>query len=1078
MKTTRKLIAILCTVAILFSSLSLGTVFAADTTATAVDYSSITFDTENGTTGNLSSSKWSFYDASENAIGGNATKMLKVKTDGTSNFAAWLLADGNYVQIESGKSYSLSFEYYADAGVDLTGITVRDSAAIVTDKSNSSGLIPVSNLDMNTENGTGGEWKKIKVYFTADETVNLKVGITPKTATTDLFVYFDNYSLVELPFETEGDYSNITFDTANGMSGNLSSSYWSFYDGFNGAIAGNKTRMIKLNTNKAANLTAQLTNGSEIVEISSGKVYRLDFEYYADAGIDFKQLTIRAIVESKDTAIATNKSSSKVHNASMMGITSANGTNGQWKKFRLYFTAPADSIFKLGVELNTATPDVYMYFDNFSLVELPTEATDDYSNISFDTANGTSGNLGSSYVTFYEDYENGIAGNYTRMLRYYAKGTDNAQFNVLYGGNNVALVAGENYRIDFDVYAESGIDIKKATIRDTGTCLKDNVLLPVTATGTDGKWVRFTAFFTAGLNSTALKLSIQSNTATNKYLYIDNISVTPFDSESAITFEGKTNGAAVDSSTSKWRYTTEKIAGNDTTKLYYSHNGKAEGTVYNDFDEPVAIEKGYYYIIKFDYYMDAYTGTLEALYNNDVGYKCNLDVSNENGTDGVWKTSTTILKATGSTEQFKFAFNPKNATDNITVYFDNISIAMLYDCEIEAPEIESVTPNSITLVAVEGYEYSVDGTHFTANATFNNLYSETGIYPVYCREALTDNGYPSAPSEVIYVQLPFAGDINGDNTLNADDLVQVRSKLSGIATEMADSFFDANRDKAVDIRDIVNLKKKIAEKFEITSQTEVIRDGNTYTLAWNDDFNGSYINRNNWADRVSTAESEYQYFQNDSNNLFIDNDVDGNSCVVLQAVKENATANGKAYEYTSGGIDTYGKFDFTEGYVEMRAKLPEGAGLWSGFWFGGTSNRDGESDWPENGEIDIFEHYGYKPDTLFHNFHYATYDAEGNVIANKIRDEAGEYETVIDGNFYDSFHTFGCEWNDEYVAYYLDGVLQYKYEKDAEIFASINDEDMYLLVTLAVGGSEEAMADIGNTEFPAQMAVDYVRYYK
>ena len=49
--------------------------------------------------------------------------------------------------------------------------------------------------------------------------------------------------------------------------------------------------------------------------------------------------------------------------------------------------------------------------------------------------------------------------------------------------------------------------------------------------------------------------------------------------------------------------------------------------------------------------------------------------------------------------------------------------------------------------------------------------------------------------------------------------------------------------------------------------------------------------------------------------------------------------------------------------------------------------------------------------------------------------------------------------------------------KDSETFAEINNEDMYLLVTLAVGGSDEAIADIGNTEFPAQMAIDYVRYY-
>lgn len=1077
MKTTRKLLAILCTVAILFSSLTMGTVFAADT-ATAVDYSSITFDTENGTTGNMSSSKWSFYDASENAIGGNATKMLKVKTDGTTNFGAWLLADGNYVQIESGKSYSLSFEYYADAGVNLSGITVRDSSAIVTDKSDSSGLIPVSKLDMNTENGTGGEWKKIKVYFTADETVNLKVGITPKTATSDVFMYFDNYSLTELPSETAGDYSNITFDTANGNGGDVALSntkeYWSFYDALDG-IDGNYSRMLKLVPAKAASqLNAKLLYGEEQVSITEGITYRLDFEIYADAGLDIKNFVIR---NSANSGIITSISDKwGAHTAAALGL-DANGTNGKWKKVRIYITAAATTTLNLSFMFNTAATDKYMYFDNFSLVEIPTETAEDYSNVNYDTANGTAFNLNSGVWSFY-DAVNGIAGNNTRMLKLYTgKSSGLLATTITYGADAVPLVEGERYRLEFDYYAESGIDYKETTIRSDAGHIKTDVL-PIGENGTNGEWKHQIVYFTAIADSTILKFGITTNSTSESYMYFDNFSLTSFDSEAAITFEGKTNGSAVDSSTSVWRYTNANIAGNDTTKLVFSHTGQAVGTIYNDFDEKIAIDKGYYYIIKFDYYADAYTGSLGAVYNNDIGYKCNLDITSENGTGGVWKTATTVLKTTGSTEQFKLAFNPTNTNGAITVYFDNISIAMLYDCSMEAPEIESITPNSITVVAVEGYEYSVDGVHFTTNATFNNLYSETGIYPVYCREVLTDNGYPSAASEAIYVQLPFAGDINNDKLLNADDLVQVRGKLLGVESEKADSYFDSNRDTKVDIRDIVNLKKKIADKFEITTATSVVKDGTTYTLAWNDDFIGSYIDRNNWANRESSAESEYQYFQNGTNNLFIDNDVDGNSCIVLQAVNETVNANGRTYDYTSGGIDTYGKFSFNRGYVEMRAKLPRGAGLWSGFWFGGTSNRDGDSNWPENGEIDIFEHYGYKADTLFHNFHYATYDSEGNIVANKIRDEAGEYETVIDGNFYDEFHTFGCEWTDEYVAYYVDGVLTNKYVKDSETFASINEEDMYLLVTLAVGGSDEAMADIGNTEFPAQMAVDYVRYYK
>lgn len=1072
MKTFKRLLAILCTAALLLTSLSVGTVFATDT-AVAVDYSNINFDGENGTAGKMNSTKWSFYDASENPIGGNATKMLKVKSDGKGPFNTSLLADGNGVSIESGKTYALSFEYYVEAGVDLDGVTIRDSGAIVNNKSNSSGLITAQTLGI-TADGTAGEWKKIKLTFTADENANLGIGISYNTATTDLFAYFDNFSLTVLPEEIEGDYSNITFDTANGDKGVLNSGYWSFYDGFDGAIAGNETKMLKLNTNKTGNLAASITYGSNNVKIISGKTYTFSFSYYVDAGVDLKNFNLR---DSSGTIVTDKSDGWGCYTAAKLGVTKANGTGGVWKSLKVTFTADETTNLIFAANLNTATENIHIYCDNFSLKELPAEVADDYSNITFDTANGVSGDDGSSYIDFYDAYENGIAGNYTRMLRYYAKGTDNAQFNVLYGGTNVALVAGQKYRIEFDIYAESGIDINKATIRDVENCLKDNVLLPVTTTGTDGKWVRFTAFFTAGLSSTALKMSIQSNTATNKYLYIDNISLTTFNPEAPITFEGKKSGAAVDSSTEKWRYNTENIAGNNTTKLVFSHtDGQANGSVYNDFDEAVSIEKGSYYIIEFDYYSDSFTGNLGAIFNNDIGYKCNLSLTAEEGTGGAWKSSSMIFKATGSTDKFKFSIQPQNAS-NLALYIDNVAIVKLYDCYDE-PVIESVTPNSIILTAIDGYEYSVDGTHFNTTGIFNNLNSETGIYPVYCREAVTDNGYPSAHSEAIYVQLPYAGDINNDKLLNADDLVVMRSRLLGVATEIVDSFFDANKDTKVDVRDIVNLKKQIAADTEIVSDTTIVRGGITYSLAWNDDFTGSYIDRNNWADRKATSDNEYQYFQNDANNLFINNDVDGNSCLVLQAVKETVTTNDRIYEYTSGGVDTYGKFDFKTGYVEMRAKLPQGAGLWSGFWFGGTSNRDGETNWPENGEIDVIEHYGYKADTVFHNFHYATYDEAGNIVANKIRPYDGEYTTVIDSNFYESFHTFGCEWTEEYVAYYVDGVMTHKYVKDAATFAEINNEDMYLLVTLAVGGSENAMEDIGNTEFPAQMAVDYVRYYK
>jgi len=57
------------------------------------------------------------------------------------------------------------------------------------------------------------------------------------------------------------------------------------------------------------------------------------------------------------------------------------------------------------------------------------------------------------------------------------------------------------------------------------------------------------------------------------------------------------------------------------------------------------------------------------------------------------------------------------------------------------------------------------------------------------------------------------------------------------------------------------------------------------------------------------------------------------------------------YPFASGVLCSYGKFEFTGGYVQIEAKMPSGAGLWPGLWMlpgAGVTNAD-------TYEIDIFE---------------------------------------------------------------------------------------------------------------------------
>jgi len=77
--------------------------------------------------------------------------------------------------------------------------------------------------------------------------------------------------------------------------------------------------------------------------------------------------------------------------------------------------------------------------------------------------------------------------------------------------------------------------------------------------------------------------------------------------------------------------------------------------------------------------------------------------------------------------------------------------------------------------------------------------------------------------------------------------------------------------------------------------------------------------------------------------------------LVIEARKEDITEpSGETYHYTSSKLITKGKKSWKYGKFEIRAKMPQGQGIWPAIWmmpedepFYGT--------WPKCGEIDIME---------------------------------------------------------------------------------------------------------------------------
>ena len=101
-----------------------------------------------------------------------------------------------------------------------------------------------------------------------------------------------------------------------------------------------------------------------------------------------------------------------------------------------------------------------------------------------------------------------------------------------------------------------------------------------------------------------------------------------------------------------------------------------------------------------------------------------------------------------------------------------------------------------------------------------------------------------------------------------------------------------------------------------------------YNLLWADEFDGDTLNEDIWTMEVREAgwtNHELQSYEASTDNIFVK---DG--CLTLKAIKTEKD-NGST-SYTSGKVNSQNKADFMYGKVVIRAKAPEGQGLWPAGW--------------------------------------------------------------------------------------------------------------------------------------------------
>lgn len=244
--------------------------------------------------------------------------------------------------------------------------------------------------------------------------------------------------------------------------------------------------------------------------------------------------------------------------------------------------------------------------------------------------------------------------------------------------------------------------------------------------------------------------------------------------------------------------------------------------------------------------------------------------------------------------------------------------------------------------------------------------------------------------------------------------------------------------------------------FTTTKPTQVT-DIDYTNLVWSDEFNTDGApDSAKWGYNLGTGDNgwgnnEKQNYTNAATNVIVQG---GN----LKITAKKESSGGAAY--SSARLVSENKFEFKYGKVEVRAKLPIGAGTWPAIWMLGQNYAT--NPWPACGEIDIMEHVGNNQNVILGTLHYPGRSG-GNADTGS--------KTIA--NVSTEFHVYKAVWSPASIKIYADDTLIHSVANNASLpFNS----DFFLILNVAMGGNLGGNIDPAFTQ--SSMEIDYVRVYQ
>ena len=226
-----------------------------------------------------------------------------------------------------------------------------------------------------------------------------------------------------------------------------------------------------------------------------------------------------------------------------------------------------------------------------------------------------------------------------------------------------------------------------------------------------------------------------------------------------------------------------------------------------------------------------------------------------------------------------------------------------------------------------------------------------------------------------------------------------------------------------------------------------------WKLVWEDNFDQKTgFDPQVWS-KIPRGKSDWNNYMTDFDSCF---DMrDGN--MVLRGIINHSQPNDTA-PYLTGGIYTKGKKAFSNGRLEIRAKLNGARGEWPAIWMLPI-----DAPWPMGGEIDIMEHV--KQESAIHHTHNL------GIKDNPLSHSVGAINP-------DDYNVYSVVMYPDSIAFYINDTHTFTYpriETDKEGQFPF-DQPFYLLIDMQLGGSWVGAVD--PKELPVEMYVDWVRFYQ